>query len=243
MSAYMAYLPYPVRHSRNVSAAAKLLYAELTTFTDKDASTRVKNADLCKLFGVDERTISRWLIELKKAQFIEVLQSGPERIITISFDRRSTPTKMSVYPDKNVGLTPTKMSGNTLYTSFTNVKGSSTNIVSTEVLQQQPEIQRPAPPTLIEVKNYAEMHGISVTLAEKFWNHYQSSDWELRPGQPLKRWQYKLLNWKLEDRDKAERKQAVSQQPMPVAAVSQVSASEQARLRQAYAQLEGGANG
>jgi hypothetical protein len=199
MSTYMAYLPYPVRHSRNLSAAAKLLFAELTTFADKQARTRVKNLELCELFSVDERTISRWLIELKKHQFIEVFQKGPERIITITTDAKFTPTKMSVYPDKNVGLTPTKMSTNTLYTSFTNVKGGTIEEVSAELLEQQPEKSVVVPPSLIEVKNYAECHAVNLITAEKFWNYYEASNWELRPGVPVRRWQRLLQNWKLSD--------------------------------------------
>jgi hypothetical protein len=204
MNNYMAWLPYPVRSARNVSAAAKLLFAELTTFADKKASTRVKNTELCQLFGVDERTISRWLIELEKAQFIEVFRSGPERIVTLGFGRKSTPTKMSVYPDKNVGLTPTKMSGNTLYTSFSNEKGGTIEEVSTDVQKQQHENAVSVPPSLEEVKAFAECNAIDLITAEKFWNYYDASNWELRPGVMVRKWQRLLLNWKISDATRRE---------------------------------------
>lgn len=247
MSTYMAFLPYPVRHSRNVSPAAKLLYAELTTFTDKHASTKVKNADLCALFGVDERSISRWLIELKKEQFIEVFQNGPERTITITFDRKSTPTKMSGRTDKNVGVTPTKMSGNTLYTSFSNEKGGTIEVVSTDVQQHQPEIPGFVPPKLDDVIKFAECNSIPVNTAVKFWNYYDACEWELRPGVRMRRWQGLLRNWKVTDDTRQDQKRqreqvsAILNAPaVELVSVNTARAEDLSRIDAAYRNLEVG---
>ena len=246
MSNYMAWLPYPVRHARNVSAAAKLLYAELTTFTDKKASTRVKNAELCELFGVDERSISRWLIELEKAQFIEVFRSGPERIVTLVFDRKSTPTNLSGKTDKNVGVTPTNLSGNTLYTSFSNEKVG-TKELSTEEVQQQPEKPRMVPPTEEEVIKHAECNGIPVITAKKFWNYYEACSWELRPGVPMRKWTGLLGNWKMRDDsmqdDKRQREQvaAILNKPsVTLVPVNSAKLEDLDRMDAAYRALEVG---
>lgn len=247
MSNYMAYLPYPVRHARKVSAAAKLLFAELTSYADKDARTRVKNDVLCELFEVDVRTINRWLSELKKAQFIDIFLNGPERIITISCGRKSTPTKLSSYPDKNVGVTPTKMSTNTLYSFSTKVEEELKEVVSTELQHPRPEIQQPVPPSEIDVINYAEMHGIARDTAVNFWNYYEACAWELRPGVYMKKWQNMLVNWKLKDAAKADKDQQrratgsfgpVAQPAHHESRVQQVDETKRNKIKGLYERLQ-----
>ncbi len=246
MSNYMAWLPYPVRHARNVSAAAKLLYAELTTFTDKKASTRVKNAELCELFGVDERSISRWLIELEKAQFIEVFRSGPERIVTLGFDRKSTPTNLSGKTDKNVGVTPTNLSGNTLYTSFSNEKVG-TKELSAEQVQQQLEKPRMVPPTEEEVIKHAECNGIPVITAKKFWNYFQACGWEVKAGVAMRSWTHMLRTWKVSDDSRQDEKRqreqvsAILNKPaVTVVPVNSAKSEDLDRIDAAYRHLEVG---
>lgn len=249
MSNYMAFLPYPVRHSRNVSPAAKLLFAELSTMLDKQQRTRVKNAQLCELLEAGERSINRWLNELEKAQFISVFLSGPERVITLSMGDKVRSPKMATYPAKNGDLTPPKMATNTLYTSFTNVKGGTMEVVSTDVPQQQPEIPGFVPPSLDDVIKHAECNAIPVITATKFWNYYDACDWELRPGVPMRRWQGLLRNWKVTDDSRQDHKRqreqasAILNAPaVTVAPVNSANAEELSLIDAAYSKLMGGAH-
>jgi hypothetical protein len=226
MSNYMAVLPAPVRHRRNLSANAKLLYAELTTMTDKHGNCKVGNQVLMEIFETSERSVTRWLNELKNVQFISILQSGPERTITMSFDKKSGKNsdearspKLSTKVDKNVYQRSPKLSTNTLYTSSTNVEGiEQENFSSGENLNPD----QPLPtPTLEDVVRYAECNGITKELATKFFLHYEAVDWEMKPGVFLKKWQYKLRGWKLEDLDREQKQQL--RRPSPFGPAEQPS--------------------
>ena len=53
------------------------------------------------------------------------------------------------------------------------------------------------PPSLEDVKAYANMQAIPEQLAEKFFYHYESEGWETRRGKVM-RWQPRLQKWKVE---------------------------------------------
>ena len=53
------------------------------------------------------------------------------------------------------------------------------------------------PPSLEDVKAYANMQAIPEQLAEKFFYHYESEGWETRHGKVM-RWQPRLQKWKVE---------------------------------------------
>lgn len=65
-------LPANVRTS-NLTAGAKLLYAELTAQPNNGTYTEVTNPELAKALNVDKGTISRWLSELNDAGFIMLI--------------------------------------------------------------------------------------------------------------------------------------------------------------------------
>lgn len=50
------------------------------------------------------------------------------------------------------------------------------------------------PPTLDEVKEYAESRGRS-DIAKKFWEWYQEGDWLNRDGKPIRAWKQKFIYW------------------------------------------------
>ena len=246
MSNYMAWLPYPVRHARNVSPGAKLLYAELTTFTDKQARTRVKNSELCEVLEAGERSIIRWLNELKSAQFIAIFLNGPERIITLSMGRNVTPPKLATNPAKNGDLTLPKLATNTLYTSFSNEKVG-TKELSTEEVQQQPEKPRMVPPTLDEVIKHAECNGIPKITAEKFWNYFQACGWEVKAGVAMRSWTHMLRTWKVSDDSRQDEKRqreqvsAILNKPaVTLVPVNSAKSEDLDRIDAAYRVLEVG---
>lgn len=69
MNKYYGVLPAKVRHSK-ISAGAKLLYTELTAQPNNGTFTEATNVELAAALGVDKGTVSKWLGELKEAQFI-----------------------------------------------------------------------------------------------------------------------------------------------------------------------------
>ena len=67
---YYAILPANVRYSQKVCDGAKLLYAEITALSNEKGYCWATNKYFAALYGKSPDTISRWISELAKAEFI-----------------------------------------------------------------------------------------------------------------------------------------------------------------------------
>lgn len=81
---YYAILPAKVRYSEKISAAAKLLYAEISALSNKEGFCWATNKYFADLYKMDARSISRLVAELKDAGFITFkIDQGEQRRIFI----------------------------------------------------------------------------------------------------------------------------------------------------------------
>lgn len=97
---YYAILPANVRYDRTLSASEKLFYAEIVALTHKDGRCWASRRYFADLYGVDERTISRWTTRLAEKGYIEVrvIRNAKKAIL-----RRNIALKVFHNPsDKNV---------------------------------------------------------------------------------------------------------------------------------------------
>jgi|GEM_PF-1100790 len=69
---YYAILTADVRYDKNLSANAKLLYAEITALCGKNGKCWANNKYFAELYGADKRTIGRWINELVKGGYIDL---------------------------------------------------------------------------------------------------------------------------------------------------------------------------
>lgn len=69
---YYAILPADVRYDKRLSGNEKLLYCEITSLTHKEGYCWATNAYFADIYGVDKRTIQRWLDKLKKHKYIRI---------------------------------------------------------------------------------------------------------------------------------------------------------------------------
>ena len=69
---YYAIIPAEVRYS-NLKPNAKLLYGEITALSGKLGYCYATNNYFAELYGVSKNTISSWITDLKKLNFITVL--------------------------------------------------------------------------------------------------------------------------------------------------------------------------
>lgn len=105
---FYAIIPANIRYDNNLCANAKLLYGEITALTNKEGFCWASNEYFSNLYNVSLRTIQRWILELKTANYIEVLfleNNNEKRQIKLSVTttKMSQPTtKMSWGYDKNV---------------------------------------------------------------------------------------------------------------------------------------------
>ena len=68
---YYAIIPANVRYS-NIKPNAKLLYGEITALSNKLGYCFASNTYFADLYGVSKNTVSRWLSDLKKSEFITI---------------------------------------------------------------------------------------------------------------------------------------------------------------------------
>lgn len=69
MENYYINIPSPVAKNKNISSNAKLLYGYIDK-TKRNNWSLVTNKELAKGMEVSERSIRRWLSELKKENYI-----------------------------------------------------------------------------------------------------------------------------------------------------------------------------
>lgn len=69
---YFAIIPASVRYDDDLKANAKLLYGEITALCNQEGFCWASNQYFADLYGVSKETVSRWISQLEKKQFIEV---------------------------------------------------------------------------------------------------------------------------------------------------------------------------
>lgn len=101
---YYAVIPAEIRYDNSISASAKLLYGELTALSNDKGYCWASNEYFAELYETTDRTIRRWLAELKDAGHIYLEDESTSRKIYIRADKNVHlgRTKMSEGADKNV---------------------------------------------------------------------------------------------------------------------------------------------
>lgn len=69
---YYAVVPANVRYDMRLKAAEKLLYAEVTALCNMNGECYASNAYFASLYGVDSRTVRRWISNLGKMGYFRL---------------------------------------------------------------------------------------------------------------------------------------------------------------------------
>ena len=105
---YWAVIPAPVRYDERLTPSEKLLYGEISSLTNKTGYCFAANAYFAELYGLTERTIRRMLADLQEYGYIRVEDGNGGRLRRRIY---AGVNPLAAYPDKNDGVTPTKMTG------------------------------------------------------------------------------------------------------------------------------------
>lgn len=68
---YYSIIPADVRYNENLAPNAKLLYAEITSLTNKNGTCWAGDSYFMKLYGVKKRSIQNWLKQLEEYNYIK----------------------------------------------------------------------------------------------------------------------------------------------------------------------------
>jgi len=114
--AYWAVIPSDVRYAEDLPAGAKLLYAEISSLTNRSGYCFASNAYFQKLYGISEATVQRYLRALREGGFVSITDGdgGARRrkIYAGINPLLSNPRKnegVDENPSKNEGVTPAKL--------------------------------------------------------------------------------------------------------------------------------------
>ncbi|MFI3166186.1 MAG: helix-turn-helix domain-containing protein [Bacillota bacterium] len=101
---YYAIIPATVRYNKKLSANVKLLYAEITALSNERGFCWATNKYFADFFGVDARTVQRWLKTLADEKCIKINITRDKKTNAV---QSRTITLFDVAPphDKNV-MTP-----------------------------------------------------------------------------------------------------------------------------------------
>jgi len=189
---YYAIIPADVRYDKKLCANAKLLYGEITALCNEKGYCWASNDYFAQLYEKTEETVSRWISQLIKQNYInaEYIKRGfeiTERRIYILDCQKSQPSideKVNRSIDEKVKYNTTV---NTTYNNTGNKKRQSVFTI----------------PSLNDILSYISDNSLSVDGAF-FLKYYTESNWIDSNGKKVINWKLKLLTW---DKQNKTRKQ------------------------------------
>lgn len=178
---YFAILPASVRYDNRLSASEKLMFSEITALAGRDGYAYAKNKYFAELYGVDERTIRRWIAKLADLKYVSV--SMVKKANGADDFRRIVPL---LDPDKNV-LPPGQKCPEP---PDKNVPP----IYKEEYIKKNNSYMgRFTPPTLQEVQVYCMSRHNNVD-PEKFIDFYSAKGWMIGKNK-MKDWKAAVRTW------------------------------------------------
>lgn len=178
---YFAILPASVRYDNRLSASEKLMFSEITALAGRDGYAYAKNKYFAELYGVDERTIRRWIAKLADMKYVSV--SMVKKANGADDFRRIVPL---LDPDKNV-LHPGQKCPEP---PDKNVPP----IYKEEYIKKNNSYMgRFTPPTLQEVQVYC-MNRHNNVDPEKFIDFYSAKGWMIGKNK-MKDWKAAVRTW------------------------------------------------
>ena len=174
---YYAIISAEVRYDKNLTANAKLLYAEITAFLNMNGECFATNKYFSKLYGKSIVTISKWVNELIANGYISSYYTYKEG--TKEIDKRYLSIiKGGIKENFKEGIKENFKDNNTSIntnTTYSNKKG------------------RFKKPTVIDITNYCLERNNNID-AETFYDFYESKDWKVGKTK-MKDWKACVRTW------------------------------------------------
>ncbi|MBR2677813.1 MAG: DnaD domain protein [Bacilli bacterium] len=78
---YYAVIPAEVRYDSDLRANEKILYGEITALADKSGECYASNNYFAELYGVTPQAISKWIINLKDKEYVDITYVNKGKMI------------------------------------------------------------------------------------------------------------------------------------------------------------------
>jgi|TARA_R100000808_G_C2149313_1_gene157708 DNA-binding transcriptional ArsR family regulator len=174
---YYAIISAEVRYDRNLTAHAKLLYAEITALLNMNGECFATNKYFSELYGKSVVTISKWIKELIENGYVTTTYKYKEG--TKEIDRRYIRIiKGGIKENLKGGIKEKFKDNNTKVNNnitYSNNKG------------------RFKKPNIIDIDNYCRERNNNID-AETFFDFYESKDWKVGKTK-MKDWKACVRTW------------------------------------------------
>jgi hypothetical protein len=174
---YYAIISAEVRYDNNISANAKLLYAEITALLNMNGECFATNKYFSKLYGKSVVTISKWINELISNGYISsyyTYKGGTKEI-----DRRYLSILKGGIKENDKGGIKENFKDNNIKVNnnitYSNNKG------------------RFKKPTVNDINDYCKQRNNTID-AETFFDFYESKDWKVGKTK-MKDWKACVRTW------------------------------------------------
>ncbi len=183
---YYAIISAEVRYDENLTANAKLLYAEITALLNMNGECFATNKYFSNLYKKSIVTISKWISELVSNGYVSTYytyKGGTKEI-----DRRYIRIlKGGIKENEKGGIKENFKDNNTSIntnTTYSNNKG------------------RFKKPTILEISNYCIERKNNID-AETFYDFYESKDWKIGKNK-MKAWKACVRTWEKRNTNKPQ---------------------------------------
>jgi len=174
---YYAILSAEVRYDNRLKPNVKLLYAEITALCNMNKECYASNKYFSDLYNKSKGTISGWISELVKYNYIKVSYTYKEG--TKQIDNRYIIISKGAIPNISNGVCDKNLKSNNIKdntnTTYSNIKG------------------RFKKPSVIDVKDYCLERDNNID-AEAFIDFYESKDWKIGKSS-MKCWKSCVRTW------------------------------------------------
>ena len=173
---YYATISAEVRYDKNLTANAKLLYAEITAFLNMNGECFATNKYFSKLYGKSIVTISKWVNELIANGYISSYYTYKEG--TKEIDKRYLSIiKGGIKENFKEGIKE-------------NFKDNNTSINNNITYSNNKRFKKP---TIEEISIYCKQRNNTID-AETFFDFYESKNWKIGKS-AMKCWKSCVRTW------------------------------------------------
>ena len=178
---YYAILSAEVRYDNRLKANVKLLFAEITALCNMNAECFASNKYFADLYDKEKGTISGWISQLVKYEYIKIRYSYREGTREISHRYIKIINKGMLQISKDLCDKNLKSNTTSINTMKGNTKGSFKK------------------PTIIDIKKYCTERKNNVD-SETFYHFYESKDWKIGK-EKMKNWKSCIITWEKSSRN------------------------------------------
>ena len=192
------YSPAAILKLRGFNLREKMLLSLAFNFNEK--GLRVSNTELAELLDILPSRVSDLLRGLEDKGYIEI-KNRQSRHRVIYF--RPNPKVGEILLSSKIESKDILLStlGHSTFEQNRNIRKKEEKRAHTSKKPQPRKTHRFTPPTVAEVKAYAESRGYPNFDAERFIEYYAVADWHDKKGEPVRNWKQKMLSQWLKPKD------------------------------------------